>query len=81
MALMFTIANLEEIAAEVIGSRLKLELNQSLSDIPGWDSLNNTLIALDISHDFGIDLSGEDMGKCVNFGDLVEIVNMKIGGL
>lgn len=75
---MFMLANLEEVAAEVIGRRLRLEIDQSSLDIPGWDSLNNTLIALDISNHFAIELSAEDLGKCANFGDLLEIVNTKI---
>ena len=77
---MLSLARLESIAIEVIGGPLRLDAGQSAADVPGWDSLNNTLIALDISHSFGIEVSGWDLGQCSDFGALVAMVNAKLSG-
>ncbi len=75
---MFTLAELERIATEVIGLQVRVMPQQSAADIPGWDSLNNTIIALDISSAHSIDVTGEDLGKCATFAELIEVVNSKI---
>ena len=75
---MLTLQKLEEIATEVIGALIRLTPDQSAADVPGWDSLNNTLIALDISNAFGVELSGWDMAQCSTFGDLIVVVNRKL---
>ena len=45
----FTLADLQAIAREVIGDReIELAPGMSANDVPGWDSLNHTLIAVEI---------------------------------
>ncbi len=75
---MLTLQKLEAIAMDVIGARIHLAPDQSAADVPGWDSLNNTLIALDISNSLGIELTGWDMAQCATFGILIETVNRKV---
>ena len=75
---MLTLQKLEEIAMEVIGAPIRLASDQSAADVPGWDSLNNTLIALDLSNALGVELNGWDMAQCSTFGALIDMVNRKL---
>ena len=63
---------------EVIGTPINLEPDQSAADGPGWDSLNNSLIALDLSNMLGVEPNGWDMGQCKTFGELIDVVNRKL---
>lgn len=74
---MITLADLEIVAARIIGAKVVLAPEKSASDVPGWDSLNNTLIALEMSAEFGIEVSGEDLATCTTFGAVVELLNGK----
>jgi acyl carrier protein len=75
----FSIDTLEEIAAEVIGlTDLRLVPSMSAKDVPGWDSLNHTLIALEIGARFHIEVSAERTGKCPNFGAMVGMIRDEI---
>jgi acyl carrier protein len=76
---MITLLALESIAAQVIGAQVELSPHKSAADVPGWDSLNNTLIALEISAEYGVELTGADLAKCTTFGILLDVVNKKIG--
>jgi acyl carrier protein len=75
---MLTLQKLEEVATDVLGAPISLAPHQSAADVPGWDSLNNTLIALDISHGLGVKLDGWDIAQCPTFGDLIDFVNRKL---
>ena len=75
---MLTLRQLETVATEVIGAPVHLTEDQSAADVPGWDSLHNTLIALDLASALGIDLDGWDMGQFETFGALIEGVNRKL---
>jgi acyl carrier protein len=79
-ASMLTLQKPEEVAIEVIGAPIRLSLDQSAADVPGWDATNNTLIALDISHALGVELNGWDVAQCTTFGELIDFVNEKLSG-
>ena len=74
---MLTLQRLEEVATGVIGAPVRLAADQSAADVPGWDSLNSTLIALDLSETLGVELNGWDLAQCETFGALIEVVNRK----
>ncbi len=75
---MLTLRQLETVATEVIGAPIHLAEDQSAADVPGWDSLHNTLIALDLSSALGIELDGWDIGQFKTFGELIDGVNRKL---
>jgi acyl carrier protein len=71
---MFSLAQLSLIASEVIGTPVHIEGPMTAIDIDGWDSLNNTLIALEISAKYNIDFNGEMAGQCRTFAEYVDFV-------
>ncbi len=70
-----TLQQLEQIARRVIGRPgIALAPAGRAADVPGWDSLNHTLIVLEINHQFGIDLSPFEAAKAATFADLLALV-------
>jgi acyl carrier protein len=75
----FTIQHLQDIARDVIGDTdITLSPSMSANDVPGWDSLNHTLIAMEIAGRFTPDVDAQQLGRLATFGDLVEFVNAKM---
>jgi acyl carrier protein len=71
----FTLEHLQTIAREIIGDReLVLRADQSAADVPGWDSLNHTLISVEIEARAGADVDSQMLAEQPNFGALVEFV-------
>lgn len=71
----FTLEHLQTIAREIIGDReLVLRGDQSAADVPGWDSLNHTLISVEIEARAGADVDSQMLAEQPNFGALVEFV-------
>ncbi|MGO8866808.1 MAG: acyl carrier protein [Alphaproteobacteria bacterium] len=76
MSRTFDLKLLAEIAAEVIGVReLRLDPTMTVADVEGWDSLNQTLVALEISNRFAIELSAESLARCANLEAIVALVS------
>jgi acyl carrier protein len=74
----FTLAHLQDIAREIIGDRdLLLEAHQSAADIPGWDSLNHTLISVEIEARAAAAVDAEMLAEQPNFGALVAFVRTR----
>ncbi|WP_439599059.1 acyl carrier protein [Falsiroseomonas sp.] len=73
----FTLADLQAIAREVIGDReIALAPEMEAADVPGWDSLNHTLISVEIEAATGAPVDAEMLAECPTFGDLVALVNL-----
>jgi acyl carrier protein len=71
----FTLATLQAIAREVIGDRdIALTPRMAAADVPGWDSLNHTLISLEVEARSGAAVDAEELGGCADFGALVALV-------
>jgi acyl carrier protein len=72
----FTLADLAAAAIAVIGNR-RIELREEMSarDVPGWDSLSHTLIALEVSARVGRDISAREMAEAATFGEVVALIN------
>ena len=75
----FTIQHLQDIARDVIGDTdITLSPSMSANDVPGWDSLNHTLIAMEIAGRFTPDVDAQQLGRLATFGDLIAFVNAKM---
>ncbi len=74
----FTLEHLQTIAREIIGDReLVLRADQSAPDVPGWDSLNHTLISVEIEARAEADVDSQMLAEQPNFGALVEFVRSR----
>ena len=76
----FTLEDLARIAREAIGDR-RLELTPAMAagDVPGWDSLNHTVISMTIASEFDVALTPKQLGAAENFGAVVAMVNRALG--
>jgi acyl carrier protein len=76
----FTIEDLTRIAREAIGDRrIQLTPAMAAKDVPGWDSLNHTVISMTIASEFGVDLTPKQLGEAETFGAVIELVNRAMG--
>ncbi|MBU8539920.1 acyl carrier protein [Falsiroseomonas tokyonensis] len=77
----FTLAHLQAIARTVIGDReIVLAPEMEAADVPGWDSLNHTLISVEIEAETGAAVDAALLADCPTFGDLVAMVNARLPG-
>lgn len=75
---MFRLEDLEEIARFIIGDPdIALTPEMTADDVPGWDSLNHTLITLEISGRFGAMVEAPDLARLPSFGEVVAFVNRR----
>jgi acyl carrier protein len=76
----FTIEHLQTIAREIIGDReIVLRPEMSAADVPGWDSLNHTLISVEIEARAEADVDSQQLAEQPDFGALVEFVRGRQG--
>lgn len=74
----FTLEHLQTIAREIIGDReLVLRADQSAPDVPGWDSLNHTLISVEIEARAEAEVDPQMLAEQPDFGALVEFVRSR----
>jgi hypothetical protein len=74
----FTLEHLQTIAREIIGDReLVLRADQSAPDVPGWDSLNHTLISVEIEARAEADVDSQILAEQPDFGALVALVRSR----
>jgi acyl carrier protein len=79
MAQTFSLETLAEVAAEVIGvPTVRLTPRMSANEVPGWDSLNHTLIILEISNMLGIELRADEIATLPDLGSVVDFVNERL---
>jgi acyl carrier protein len=72
----FTIQDLQAIAREVIGDRdIVLTPDMTAADVPGWDSLNHTLIAMEIGAHLDREVDAEKLAQQPTFGALIDHIN------
>lgn len=72
----FALDDLCAIARELIGDpTVTLSPQMSASDVPGWDSLNHTLITFAIAKATGVSLEAEETARAETFAALVAMVN------
>jgi acyl carrier protein len=69
----FTLADLQDVAREVIGDDdIVLPPEMAAADIPGWDSLNHTLICVEIGLRLQRRVEPQEMAACANFAAMIE---------
>lgn len=51
----------------------------SASDIRGWDSLANIMLVVEIERQFGIKFKLAEISNLKNVGDMVDLIEIKIG--
>jgi acyl carrier protein len=72
----FTLDDLQSAAREVIGDdEIVLSPEMEANDVPGWDSLNHTLICVEIGLRLGRRVEPADMAALPNFGAMVTHLN------
>jgi acyl carrier protein len=72
-------SDIVNVSREVIGKAdIMFDENDTARDVPQWDSLNHTLIILDINERYGIELSPYDAAKAKNFGELLTLIRQAI---
>lgn len=72
----FGLEDLQDIVRAVLGdSSITLAPDADASAVPGWDSLQHTLIILEINQQRGIDLDPGEAAKIENFDALVRVIN------
>jgi acyl carrier protein len=75
----FTLQDLQDIAREMIGDRdIVLSSGLAAQDVPGWDSLNHTLITFEIAGRFEVNVEAPELAALATFGDVVKLVNERI---
>lgn len=76
----FTLEELAAVATRIIGVRgLALAPGMAATQVPGWDSLNHTLIMLEVANRRGIALDAEETAGLPDFGAMVALVNRRLG--
>lgn len=74
----FCLSDLEQIARDALGdASIKLRADASASSVPGWDSLQHTLIVLEINRRAGISLEPSEAADAKTFGALIDLVNSR----
>jgi len=69
----FTLDDLQDVAREVIGDdEIVLTRDMAAADVPGWDSLNHTLICVEIGLRIGQRVEPQDLAALPDFGAIVD---------
>jgi acyl carrier protein len=75
-----TIEELQILGREVTGnSNMALRENLSANEVLGWDSLNHTLIMMELSARYQIEIDPEQTACYRTFGELVTQINKMFG--
>lgn len=56
---------------------LKIENWMTAKDIEGWDSMSHLQLIVSVEKEFNIKISGAEVMRLKNIGDLLELVNEK----
>ena len=73
---MLTLALLRDVARQVIGDRdIVLAETMTAVDVAGWDSLNHTLIVMEVAQRLDVSLDAYELGQCPTIGALIAAVN------
>ncbi|MGZ4034199.1 MAG: acyl carrier protein [Bacteroidia bacterium] len=71
---------LNKIFAKVFDNdHLVIEPHMTANDVDGWDSMSHLKLIVTVEKEFGIKISGSEVMKLKNVGDLLNLVNLKTG--
>jgi acyl carrier protein len=68
---------LHQIFSKVFDNNLKIELWMTANDVAGWDSMSHLQLIISVEKEFGIKISGAEVMRLKNVGDLLSLINMK----
>ena len=57
---------------------LTITRSTTAGDVPGWDSLSNLFLSMEIEAEFGCDITGDDIGRLGDIGELVDLLLAKL---
>ncbi|HSH66092.1 MAG TPA: acyl carrier protein [Bacteroidia bacterium] len=56
---------------------LKIENWMTAKDVDGWDSMSHLQLIVSVEKEFNIKITGAEVMRLKNIGDLLELVNQK----
>ncbi len=56
---------------------LIIEPQMTANDVDGWDSMSHLSLIVTVEKEFGIKISGAEVMRLKNVGDLLELINNK----
>jgi acyl carrier protein len=75
----FSLLDLQAIARDVIADpSITIRPDGVAQDVPGWDSLNHTLIIMDVNEKCGIELAPNRAARARDFAHLLRMIQHQI---
>ena len=69
---------LNKIFAKVFDNNtLVIEPHMTANDVEGWDSMSHLNLIVTVEKEFGIKITGAEVMRLKNVGDLLQLVNTK----
>ena len=63
-----------EIIARILGVDIEdVEMDTSIGDLPGWDSLHHLQIIVELQNEFNVKYSQEDLAELEDVSDLIAL--------
>lgn len=63
-----------EIIAKILGVDIEdIEMDTSIGDLPGWDSLHHLQIIVELQNEFNVEYSQEDLAELEDISDLITL--------
>lgn len=56
---------------------VKIEPHMTANDVDGWDSMSHMQLIVSVEKEFGIKISGAEVMRMKNVGDLMELIDSK----
>lgn len=73
------LAKLKVLFQEVFDdASLELSKDKNTNDIPGWDSMAQVTLAIEIEHIFNIRIMSAEMEELRNVGDIVDLIRFRM---
>jgi acyl carrier protein len=72
---------LEEVFRDVFDDdAIEISASTTAKDVDGWDSLNHVNLVVAVEKKFGIKFTTKEVNKLANVGELMELIERKLGG-
>lgn len=56
---------------------LQIEMHMTANDVDGWDSMSHLQLIVSVEKEFGIKITGAEVMRLKNVGDLLDLINTK----
>lgn len=75
-----TLAKLTTVFQDVFDDEeLQISRSTNAGDVENWDSLSHVTLMLQVERSFGIRFSSSEVAKLQNVGELVDLIEKKVG--